>query len=124
MALNLNAGLLEFVGNFGAKVLKRVERRERNITFFVANMIAKIRVPILTIRIPYRFRIVYRKTRRVSLVLKTHVVEDKKFGFTTEIDRIGDPRGVQIPLSPMPNAAWLEPITFPADCIHVVRYQA
>src|SRR6266566_4950597 len=104
MALNLNAGLLQLIGNFGAKVLQRVERGERNISFFVANMIAKVRVPILTIRIPYRFRIIYRKTRGVPLVLKPDVVEDKKFGFRTEIDRIGDPRGLQIPLSPMPNA--------------------
>src|SRR5216683_5629550 len=108
MALNLNAGLLQLVGNFGAKILKRVEWGERNISFFVANMITKIRVPILTIRIPYCFRIVYRKTGGMTFVLEAHVVEDEELGFRTEIDRISDPRGLQIALRPMPNTAWIE----------------
>src|SRR5215831_18193056 len=124
MAFNLNAGLLQLVGDFGAKVLERVERREGDISFFVANMVAEIRVPVLAVRIPDRFRIVYREAGGMSLVLKPHVVEDKEFGLRTEIDRIGDARGLQIALSPMPHAARIEPITLPGDRIDDVGHQA
>ena len=61
MTLNLNASLLELVGDFRAKILQRIERRERDIAFFVANVIAKIGIAVLAVRVPDRFRIVYRE---------------------------------------------------------------
>src|SRR5262245_13520283 len=109
MAFNLNAGLLQLVGYFSAKVLERVERRQRHVSFFVANVVAEIRVPVRAVGIPDGFRIVYREAGRMSLVLKAHVVEDKEFGFRTEIDGIGNARRLQIALSPVPHAAWIEP---------------
>src|SRR5260370_37853492 len=124
VTLDLNAGPLQLVRNFGAKILERIERRKRNVAFLVANMVSEIRIAVLTIRVPDRLRIVYRKTSRVSLVLKTHVVEDKAFGFRSKIDCIGDARGLQIAFSPMPYAAWIEPIAFPGDRIDDVGNQA
>src|ERR1700674_1225767 len=124
MALNLNAGLLQLVANFAAKILERIKRRKRDVAFLVANVVSEIRIAVLTIRIPDCFRIVYRKTGGMTFVLEAHVVEDEELGFRTEIDRIGDSRGLQIALSPMPNTAWIEPITFPADRIHDVGNEA
>ena len=124
MTLNLNAGLLELVGDFRAKVLQRIERRKWNIAFFVPNMIAKIGIAVLAIRVPDRFRIVYREPGGMPFVLKAHVVEDKELGFRTEIDRVGDACGLQIILCPMANAAWVKPVAFSGDRIDDIGNQA
>src|SRR5438876_10114676 len=118
VTLNPNAGFLQLVRNFSAKVLQGVERREWDIAFFVANVIAEIGIAVLAIRVPDRFRIVYGEPGGMPFVLEAHVVEDKELGFRTEIDRIGDARGLQIILSPMANAAWVKPVAFSGDRIN------
>src|SRR5207253_5489432 len=60
----------------------------------------------------------------MPFILKAHVVEDKELGFRTEIDRIGDARGLQIILSPMANAAWVKPVAFSGDRINDIGNQA
>src|SRR5882762_9465518 len=78
MAFDMNAGFLQLVRNLAAKILKRVERRQRHIAFLVANVISEIRVAVLTIGIPDGFRRIDGKSGTVSLILKTHIVEDEE----------------------------------------------
>src|SRR5260370_32096485 len=110
MTLNLNAGLLELVGDFRPKVLQRIERREWDIAFFVANMIAEIGIAVLAVRVPDRFRSVYREPGRMPFVLKTHIAENEKLGFRSEINPVGNPRALDIALSPTPSTAQTHPI--------------
>src|SRR6266849_9814933 len=112
MTLNLNVSLLELVGDFRAKVLERIERREWHIAFFVANVIAEIGIAVLAARVPDRFRIVYREPGRMPFVLKTHIAEDEELGFRSEIDSVGDSRGLEIALGPTPYAAGIQPVAF------------
>src|SRR6266849_11194965 len=124
MTLNLNVSLLELVGDFRAKVLERIERREWHIAFFVANMIAEIGIAVLAVRVPDRFRRVYREPGRMPFVLKTHIAENEELGFGSEIDRVGDARGLEIALSPTPYAAGIQPVAFLGDRIDDIGNQA
>src|SRR5258708_38841651 len=124
MTLNLNAGLLELVGDFRPKVLQRIERREWDIAFVVANMIAEIGIAVLGVRVPDRFRSVYREPGRMPCVLKTHIAENEELGFRSEINRVGDARGLEIALRPTPYAAGIQPVALLGNRIDDVGNQA
>ena len=47
MAFNVDAHLLEFGGDFAAKILQCIERRQRHVTFFISNVKTLIAIAIL-----------------------------------------------------------------------------
>src|SRR6266496_4164123 len=87
-------------------------------------MIAEIGIAVLAVRVPDRFRSIYREPGRMPFVLKTHIAENEELGFRSEIDRVGDARGLEIALSPTPYAAGIEPVTFLGDRINDIGKQA
>src|SRR5258708_24760711 len=108
MALDVNAALLQLVSHLAAKVYQRVERRQRHITFLVANVIPEIRGATLSVRVPDRFGTIDRKPGRLSFILKTHIAEHKELGFRTKIDRVGEPRGFKMTLGATCDAARIQ----------------
>src|SRR5258708_20438649 len=87
-------------------------------------MIAEIGIAVLAVRVPDRFRSVYREPGRMPFVLKPHIAEHEELGFRSEIDRVGDARGLEIALSPTPYAAGIHPIALLGDRVTPVGNQA
>src|ERR1700730_15476875 len=62
VTLDVNPYLLELGGNFTAKILQRIERRQWYVAFFVTNMIPLVAIPVLPVGIPDCLRAVQRVT--------------------------------------------------------------
>jgi hypothetical protein len=124
MALDVDATLLQLVSYFTAKVNQRVERRQGHVAFFVANVISGIRRAVLRVGVPDRFRTVNGKAGRLSLILITHIIEDEKLGFRTEINGIGKTSKFQVTLGATRDATRIEPVAFLGDRINDISNQA
>ena len=88
--LGMNAHLRHGGEHFGAHILRRVERRYREVSFLEADVVTEIAALVFGVGIR-------RKLNRIDAIGDVvradgvfHVVEDKELGFRSEENRIAD----------------------------------
>ena len=87
--LDRNTRFLQFQAHFAADVLHCVGRRNREISFFVPDLVTKVR-KLFPGRIPVPFDAIDAMEGGVGRIIITDIVEDEKLGFGTEERSISD----------------------------------
>ena len=121
VAFHINADISEDRRDRVADVDQRVERSDRNVTFFRADVIAIVQnVAALAAAVPMPFFGIDEETGRVLVVVITGLVKDEELGFRPDVDRIGDAGEFQIALSTHSDRTRIEPVTFFRDRIDCI----
>src|SRR5690349_24889762 len=97
LALDCYTGFLQLQTHFIADVLQRVHRRDREITFFRANLVAEV-WKFLARAVPVSFGAVHSVRGRVPGIRKAHIVKNKKLRFRSEEGGVGDAGALQVSL--------------------------
>src|SRR6478735_4540752 len=84
LAFDRDAGFLEFQTHFVADILQGVGRRYREVAFLRADLVAEV-WKFFPRAVPMSLATVDRIGRTVPGVAETHVVEDEKFRFWSEV---------------------------------------
>ena len=124
VAFHINADISEDRRDRVADVDQRVERSDRNVTFFRADVIAIVQnVAALAAAVPMPFFGIDEETGRVLVVVIASLVKDEELGFRPDVDRIGDAGEFQIALSTHSDRTRIEPVTFFRDRIDCICEQ-
>jgi hypothetical protein len=104
LALDGNAGLFQFEAHFVANVLEAVGRRDGEVTFLRANLVAEV-WKFFAAAVPMSFRAVDEMEGRIAAVAVTDLVEDKELRFRPEERGVRDAGALQIRLRFFRDAA-------------------
>ena len=111
LALDLDAQLLHRQAHLGADVLLRVQGRDGEIAFFVADFVAQVG-HLLPPGVPDGLFGIDGIKRAVGFGVELHVVKDEEFGFRTEDRAVSDAGGQEVFFGPLGDAARIAGVGF------------
>src|SRR5262249_26337298 len=122
MHLRLDPDRLQVLDDVRPEIVKRVDRRHRNISFLMSHPVAEVFV--LASRVPDAFRGLKVITGSVDLILIADIVEDEEFGFGAEVAVVGDAGEAQVSFGALSDGSRVHFISVSGDRIDGIAKQA
>ena len=104
LAFDRDAGFLEFEAHLVADILQGVGRRDREVAFLRADLVAEV-WEFFPRAVPMSLALSTEMEELIPGVAETHFVEDEKFRFRSEERGVGDAGALQIRLRFFRHAA-------------------
>ena len=111
LALHFDAEFFHHQAHLGADVLLGVGRRDREVTFLVANFVAEVG-HFVAAGVPNALFAVNGVERAIAPGIELDVVEDEEFSFGTEKRLIGDAGGNEMLLGALGDATGIAGVRF------------
>ena len=121
--LNPNPDLLHHLHHLSANVLIRVERRYREVAFFVPGLIAKIG-SFFPAGVPDAFNRIDVIIALVRVLVETNFVKNEEFRLRPEIRHFAEPAGLDIGFGLLGDAARVARVGLTRDRVHDIAEQA
>ena len=121
--LNSNPNPLHHLNHLSPDVLIRVERRYREVAFFVPGLIAKIG-SFFPAGVPDAFNRIDVIIAFVRILVETDFVKDEEFRLRPEIRHFAEPAGLDVGFGLLGDAARVARVRLSGDRIHDIAEQA